>query len=233
MKSPLVSIITVTYNAVSTIEKCILSVNRHKMDDIEFIVIDGASTDGTVNLLEKHNDKIDVWISEPDSGIYDAMNKGLDRASGDYVYFLGGDDILLNIPRGKLGGVDMLFGSVDCGTWKFRHIHPVQRLIERMRYRNAIHPQGTFYRRSNIRYSLEYRFCSDYLYNYDNLTASVEVGYTDASIALFCTQGASAGVAAKMEILRIVKEKNGFPDVMISAAYHLYSWLATQVKRAA
>lgn len=87
-----ISIITVSYNAVKTIEQTILSVINQSYFNIEYIIVDGGSTDGTVGIIKKYADKISYWVSEPDKGIYDAMNKGIDVATGEYVYFLGADD---------------------------------------------------------------------------------------------------------------------------------------------
>src|SRR5688572_25442567 len=81
-EEPLVSIITVCYNAASTLEQCMRSVFEQTYPNIEYIVIDGGSEDGTVALLESHQDSIDYFVSEPDRGLYHAMNKGLELASG-------------------------------------------------------------------------------------------------------------------------------------------------------
>ena len=89
---PLISIITVAYNAVSTIEETILSVINQTYPNIEYIIIDGGSTDGTIDIINKYEDKITYWISEPDKGIYDAMNKGICMATGDAVGILNSDD---------------------------------------------------------------------------------------------------------------------------------------------
>ena len=87
-----VSIITVCFNSATTIEKTLQSVLSQKYKDIEYIVIDGKSTDGTLNIIDRYKEKIDRIISEPDKGIYDAMNKGLALASGDIIGFLNSDD---------------------------------------------------------------------------------------------------------------------------------------------
>lgn len=86
------SIITVCYNSESHIERAIKSVVEQKTDDIEYIVVDGKSTDGTVSIIKKYIDDIDVFISEKDCGIWDAMNKGIKNASGEYIGFLNSDD---------------------------------------------------------------------------------------------------------------------------------------------
>lgn len=93
---PKITVITVSYNCVSTIEQTIQSVVGQTYPDMEYIIIDGGSTDGTVDIIKKYHDKIAFWSSEPDGGIYDAMNKGVKKACGDYVHFLGSDDCLIS-----------------------------------------------------------------------------------------------------------------------------------------
>lgn len=88
-----ISIVTVCYNAGTILEKTILSVLEQSYDNIEYIIIDGASQDSTKYLLDKYQEKVDVIISEPDSGIYDAMNKGILRATGDYINFMNAGDV--------------------------------------------------------------------------------------------------------------------------------------------
>ncbi len=86
------SVITVSYNSENTIEKTIKSIIAQKYPDIEYIIIDGGSTDNTVNIIKKYEQQITRWISESDQGIYDAMNKGINMASGDVISFLNSDD---------------------------------------------------------------------------------------------------------------------------------------------
>lgn len=87
-----VSIITISYNSKATIGDTIQSVNVQDYSNLEYIVVDGNSTDGTVQIIEANADKIDRWISEPDKGIYDAMNKGIGMATGDVIGILNSDD---------------------------------------------------------------------------------------------------------------------------------------------
>jgi glycosyltransferase involved in cell wall biosynthesis len=89
---PLISIITVVFNGSETIESTIQSVLCQSYLDIEFVVVDGKSTDDTLSTLQKYETKIDVLVSEPDQGIYDAMNKGIAKASGDWLLFLNAGD---------------------------------------------------------------------------------------------------------------------------------------------
>ncbi len=91
---PVISIITIVYNSEKWIERTIQSVLEQTYPNIEYILIDGKSKDKTVELIKKYEEKIAFWISEPDKGIYDAMNKGLTYANGDYVLFLNSGDAL-------------------------------------------------------------------------------------------------------------------------------------------
>jgi len=93
--NPKISIITVVYNGEQFLEETILSVLNQSYENIEYIIIDGGSSDGTLNIIKKYEDKIDYWVSEPDKGIYDAMNKGIDIATGEWVNFMNAGDKIL------------------------------------------------------------------------------------------------------------------------------------------
>ncbi|MBC8488959.1 MAG: glycosyltransferase, partial [Bacteroidetes bacterium] len=82
------SIITVVFNSEPALVKTINSIRKQSCTDIEYIIIDGCSTDGTLDVIKKYDKYISFWCSEPDEGIYDAMNKGLKKATGNYVWFL-------------------------------------------------------------------------------------------------------------------------------------------------
>lgn len=92
--SPLFSIITAVFNREKTLQRCIDSVASQTYPNKELIIIDGGSTDRTIEILKFNNEKITYWKSEPDRGIYHAFNKGLKQAKGDWIYFLGSDDYL-------------------------------------------------------------------------------------------------------------------------------------------
>lgn len=114
------SIITVCYNAELTIERCIRSVISQGYNNIQYIVIDGASTDGTLSLISKYKTQIDIIVSEPDEGIYDAMNKGIAMAAGDVIGMLNADDVFANDDvLSDIAGafaskeVDLLYGDLN------------------------------------------------------------------------------------------------------------------------
>jgi glycosyltransferase involved in cell wall biosynthesis len=92
----LISIITVVFNGEQFLEETIRSVINQNYDNVEYIIIDGGSTDGTLNIIKKYEDKISYWVSEKDGGIYDAMNKALDVASGVWINFMNAGDSFCN-----------------------------------------------------------------------------------------------------------------------------------------
>ena len=96
MFKPKITIVTITYNSERYLEQTITSVIEQTYTNREYIVVDGNSSDGTLDIIKKYESEIDNWISEPDNGIADAMNKGIDLATGDYILFLQSDDYLVN-----------------------------------------------------------------------------------------------------------------------------------------
>ena len=104
-----VSIITVTYNSEKFLAECIRSVISQSHHDIEHIIIDGGSTDGTLAIIENHKDYIAKWVSEKDNGMYDALNKGMSMATGDVIGILNSDDILAS--RDVIATIEQCFNS--------------------------------------------------------------------------------------------------------------------------
>lgn len=114
-----ISIITVVWNNASTIKDAIDSVLGQTYENIEYIVVDGASTDGTVEIVQSYGDKITKFISEPDKGLYDAMNKGIKLATGDIVGILNSDDFYIDefvcervVKEFKEKGVDSVYADL-------------------------------------------------------------------------------------------------------------------------
>ena len=166
---PLITIITVAYNAVKDIENTILSVLNQTYPNIEYIIIDGGSTDGTLDIIKKYEDKISYWVSEPDKGIYDAMNKGILKATGDYLFFLGADDkitcnfndiIHLFKDKNTVYYGDVLFGEEGK---KYDGEFNTNKLLDTNISHQAIfYPKNCF---SNNFYNLKYKLYADYEMN--------------------------------------------------------------------
>ncbi|MFI3321557.1 MAG: glycosyltransferase family 2 protein [Rikenellaceae bacterium] len=174
MVKPKISIITVVRNAKSELERTIENVVKLNYNNIEFIVVDGLSTDGTKEIIEKNSLNITRWISEADKGIYDAMNKGLEMASGDYVWFINaGDEIyspetLNYIFSGVENPSDIYYGetlilSQDGKTKGLRGKKPPRKLTVRsFKYGMNICHQSIIVRRKIApKYDLSYRFAAD------------------------------------------------------------------------
>jgi glycosyltransferase involved in cell wall biosynthesis len=110
------SIITVCRNIKDTIQRTCESIINQTWQDFEWIVVDGGSTDGTVEILKRYKDRIDILISEPDNGIYNAMNKGIKIATGEYLNFMNGGDsfydngVLEKVFKNKEYSADILYG---------------------------------------------------------------------------------------------------------------------------
>ncbi len=116
---PLISVITVVLNGEKYLEEAISSIIKQTYDNIEYIIIDGGSTDRSLDIIQKYENHIDLWITEKDSGLYNAMNKGIALSSGDFVGFVGSDDYLYLNTLEKLARaakketIDYTVGSVD------------------------------------------------------------------------------------------------------------------------
>ena len=169
MKSPLISVITVVRNGACSLETAIASVLAQDYPKVEYIVVDGASTDGTLDILRSFGDRL-TWISEPDTGIYDAMNKGLDLAKGEWIYFLGADDrlsgpeVLTFVAPRLANGVSLVFGGISYGDGRTVR----SRLGRRTLLHNTVHHQGAFYHSrlfSGWRYDSGLRIVADYELN--------------------------------------------------------------------
>ncbi|MGV3509604.1 MAG: glycosyltransferase family 2 protein [Sphingobacteriaceae bacterium] len=173
MIKPKLSVITVVYNNVSDIERTILSVLNQTYDNIEYIVVDGESTDGTLEIIKKHKDRISKLISEKDSGIYDAMNKGLAIATGDYVLFMNsGDEIYAPDTVEKVfasaDDADIYYGETEMfnDSWESlgqrRHKTPEKLSFSSFKYGMSVSHQAIYIRRSiTSPYNAEYKLSAD------------------------------------------------------------------------
>lgn len=151
---PLISVITVSFNSVKTIEKTILSVLDQTYKNIEYIIIDGGSTDGTVDIIKKYQDRIKYWVSEKDSGIYDAMNKGSIIAKGEYLNFMNSDDYFFSdttieecIPFLDTQ-YDIVYGDVEVRYNKFKII--INKFPPKYLWMGPVNHQSSFIKRETM-----------------------------------------------------------------------------------
>lgn len=221
---PKISIITVCYNSVQTLEQTIQSVVNQTYNNIEYIIIDGGSVDGTQSIIKKYENKIAYWVSEPDSGIYDAMNKGINQATGDYLQFLGSDDCLIssNIIEKVVAilltdkDIDILSGSV----WIVDEKLHLQKLYSNQFTKNDVYNgyviphQGIFTRRNllqKLKFDTSYNIVGDYdFFLKCYLKNSVNLKCVNLEIAFYSGSGisSSAMIQRLAEHINVMKKYN-------------------------
>lgn len=200
--TPKLSIITVCLNAINDIDAAISSVLGQNFQDLEYIVIDGGSKDGTVALLDKYQQQNKlIYISEPDKGIYDAMNKGINLASGEWIYFLGSDDVFLNngvlhnVFSSDIGEAKILYGNV-----KYLHadiIYDGQFDYEKISIKNICH-QAMFVKKVVFDliggFNIKYKMSADWEFNLRWMGRCVSSRYINQTIVVFNEKGLSGQV---------------------------------------
>ncbi len=232
-KPPLVSIISVVFRARQELAPLIESILPLRGDDTELIVIDGGSDDGTLEVLRQFDDSIDYWISEPDRGIYDAMNKGITATTGQYVLHLNAGDRLRCIPREELrlslaNNIDVACFAVDMEGFGIHR--PRTGFI--LRFTNTWHHQGTFYRReSHLNYNTQYRIYGDFDLNQRMIKAGKSVRLSNTVVAEQAEVGASKSMATYGEQYEVVKRNFGMPYVYLAHLWR-YIWpMIPSIKR--
>jgi glycosyltransferase involved in cell wall biosynthesis len=231
---PLVSIIMVVKNAGEAITETIESVLRQPSNDYELIVVDGASEDGTVDILRSYDDGIEYWMSEPDRGVYDATNKAEAMASGQFLFHLNLGDTLLQIPAQELResweeGAALVSFRV---LLDHRDIF-VPRQDWRLRLTNTLHHQGTFYRRdASIPYDLAYQVFADFDVNQKMTLSRRRVRLFDAIVANHSTDGLSHSSRRFYEVFQIIRKNHGFPYVFASYGYFKLQGLKRRIRMA-
>ena len=170
------TVITIVFNDKRHIEKTMNSVFSQTYPNIEYIIIDGASTDGTINLIKKYDEKINFWSSEPDNGLYDAMNKGIEKATGDYVVFLNSGDLFYEnttiekiFASAKNKKVDVFYGETviidDNGEIKGKRRLSAPKKLDWKSFKNGmlVSHQAFFPAiRLVSKYDMKYKFSSDF-----------------------------------------------------------------------
>jgi glycosyltransferase involved in cell wall biosynthesis len=239
-----ISIITVSYNAVKTIEETILSVLKQSYSNIEYIIIDGGSTDGTVDVIEKYQDKISVWISEPDRGIYDAMNKGINLAKGEWIGIINSDDFYTKNALERVHNevknnpdIDVIFGNlniVDVNSNIIFELKP-NIILNNIEHTFSIFHPSMFIKRSiyyNIGlYNLKYKLSSDWDLTKKIFLHGSKFSYLNFTLSNFRKGGAGSGFKKIHLIERISIRHNPFKlsfiiydikDILIFLYFKIY-----------
>lgn len=195
----MVSVIIAVRNGELTLEKALLSVFDQDYDEKEVIIIDGASTDGTISIIDKYRDKICYSVSEPDKGIYDAMNKGIKASHGDWIYFLGCDDMLYDkfvlsrLFGNDLHGIDVVYGNVR--FLQSGEIYGSEYNYDKLCITSPCH-QAVFYRRYLFDkfgyFDIKYRTASDYMLHVKTFCGGAVWKYFDHIVAVYNETGTSS-----------------------------------------
>lgn len=228
---PLISIITVSYNAINTIEMTIKSVVSQIYTNIEYIIVDGGSTDGTVEMIKKYQDKITVWISEPDKGIYDAMNKGLFLKTGTFVFFLNSGDLLMSpsiiylVSSKMINSNEVYYGDVmmkpnDGNFFIYGGKFDRFRLaIENICHQSIFYPSNVI---DGMKYNLKYKLLSDWEFNMD-LYAKCKFNYISSIISIYDLNGVSTTLSD--EVFNVNKKMIVYKKLGTSSFLYLLFYL--------
>lgn len=198
MNHPKITVVTVCYNAERDIEKTIQSVINQTYDNIEYIIVDGASKDGTMQVVEKYKDKIAKIVSEPDKGIYDAMNKALKLATGDFLIFMGSDDVFYtkNVVENVVSSIkdknSVYYGQVELkglGTIHWGRFNKLKWAVTNVSHQAVFYPRCVY---SHSSYDVTYKLYADYVYNLNLIRDNTRFIYTKEVVTLYNMTGASA-----------------------------------------
>ncbi|MFT5956664.1 MAG: glycosyltransferase involved in cell wall biosynthesis [Flavobacteriales bacterium] len=213
-----ISVIVPCFNAARTLESCLTSIVKQTAE-VELIVIDGASSDPTEETISPFISQIAHYRSEKDSGVYDAMNKGLDLASGDWIYFLGADDQLTskNCLEALLADIPDESDLVIGRTHNLAPRHPKvpewyePRWNKEIRIRNIAHHQGTAYRKrvfKTYRFPTQFKILADYHLNLSLFYAGAKAEIKDIHVANCASDGLSKNfnTALYLEEWQVKKE---------------------------
>jgi glycosyltransferase involved in cell wall biosynthesis len=197
----ILSIVTVTFNAEILIEKTIKSLLGQLNEEVEYIIVDGFSTDKTLEIIRKYEERIDKIISEKDLGIYDAMNKGINLSSGEYIFFLNAGDILncdvINkiLELLKKRKIDFLYGNVNQISKEKKVIYNGEFNKYKISKDNICH-QSIFYRKRKLveygMFDLQYKLYADWVMNIKFFSRSEFVFYINYVISDYDMTGISS-----------------------------------------
>ena len=214
-KKPIVSVITVCYNSAEMLQRTIKSLRLQSYSEIEYIVIDGASKDNTLQIIKENQDIINLWISETDNGLYYAMNKGLELASGDYVIFINAGDMfyspdtLEKVFANHQDDIDSYYGDTmilaenqkEIGS---RRLTPPKQLSKKsFRWGMTVCHQSIFIKRTIApKYNTNYRITADY----DWVLTSIENAKKIVNTNIYISKFLSGGLSSK-HIMKANKER--------------------------
>lgn len=222
--NPKLSVITIVYNNVAAIERTMLSVLNQTYKNMEYILIDGASTDGTIDVINLYKDRLAQFISAPDKGIYDAMNKGLALATGDYVLFMNsGDEIyspetVAAVFASAISG-DIYYGETEMfdENWKSlgqrRHRAPEHFDWHSFKFGMNISHQAIYIKRSLTQpFDLKYKYSSDIDWILKATKKSSSIVNTHLYVAKYLVGGISKQkhLASLKERFKILSHYYGF-----------------------
>lgn len=229
MMKPKLSVITIVYNNAIAIERTMLSVLNQTYSNIEYIIIDGASTDGTKEIIQKYGDRLAQFISAPDKGLYDAMNKGLALATGDYVLFMNsGDeiyapetvaDVFASAPSGDIYyGETEMFDESWNSLGQRRHRAPEHFDWHSFKFGMNVSHQAIYIKRSlTAPYNLTYKYSSDIDWILKAAKKSSNIVNTHLYVAKYLVGGISKKkqLASLKERFKILSHYYGFiPNVI-------------------
>lgn len=207
MNHPLVSIIIVTYNAGKTLQNCLDSIYSQTYQNLEIILIDGFSTDDTLEIIKRNEHKITFWLSEKDNGVYDAMNKALNYIKGDKVYFLGADDTLL---EGFSQIIEKLADKniIYYGKSKFKKridgkpFKPYNLSKGNIIHQSIFYPKAVF---QKYRYELKYPILADY---YLNIKCFSDGEFIFKFLPVVVSAFAAGGLSSTIKDTKFLNEKD-------------------------
>lgn len=242
MSLPKITVITISYNSASTIERTIRSVIEQKYNNLEYIIIDGASTDGTQNIIGKYKDYIDVFISEKDNGISNAFNKGIALSTGELIVLVNSDDYLLNGALKKVadtwdGKSDIWSGNYiaeGTKTSKRFRIHPSLKFPIMPFFKKPVH-QGRFIKRGLYERigmydeKIHYPMDMDFLIRATKAKAVFQ--YVDTDVAVFSLGGATEqSIFKKRKDYVYMIRKNG-GNLLQAYIYYIFLILTQEIKK--
>jgi glycosyltransferase involved in cell wall biosynthesis len=229
MKLPLFSIITVTYNASEQLQATIDSVVSQTHGSVEYIVVDGGSDDGTIEIIRNNEKKITTWVSERDDGIYAAMNKGLKLASGEWVNYMNAGDafshkaVLARIARELIPTADVVYGNrnyvKEHGDIIFQKARSIDTIYERMPFGH----QSVFIRRSVLQeasFNETYKFAADYELLIRLYQRKAIFQYIDETICNFRAGGKSeSGLRPYLEAIKVLLDSTSDKQIIRKNQY--------------